>query len=48
MESLFIKTGLSPLYDIEMKINFCVFLELAHTIPELAQLCNEKVKNQFM
>ena len=27
MGSPFIKTGLSPLYDIEMLIKFCVFLE---------------------
>ena len=27
MGSLFIKTGLSPLYDIEMLIKFCVFLD---------------------
>ena len=36
--SLFMKTGLSPLYDIEMLIKFCVFLELCVFL-EIQNIC---------
>ena len=43
--SLFIKSGLSPLYDIEMLIKFCVFLDFPSKRESLAEKNFFGVKN---